>query len=174
MSKKSSDCNVYAVWTTAWGPMSAAATEEGIARVQLPHYPMRDLRELMAFEHPNAVEEESAFARFVELSRAYFNAEPVTFDDLACDLPAERTFGGRVLRACRTIPYGQTVSYARLAAMSGEEGSARAAASTMGRNPIPLIIPCHRVTYSDGRLGGFSAPAGVDQKRKMLALEGCS
>ena len=171
MSRKMSECNVYAVWATAWGPMSAAATERGIARVQLPHYQMRDLRELMAFEHPNAVEDESAFSEFTELSRAYFNGQPVTFDDLVCDLPSERTFGGRILRACRTIPYGQTVSYARLAAMAGEEGSARAAASTMGRNPTPLIIPCHRVTYSNGRLGGFSAPAGVDQKRKMLALE---
>ena len=171
MSKKRSECNVYAVWATAWGPMAAAATETGLARVELPHYQLRDLRELMAFEHPAAAEDDAAFGELIELSRAYFNGQPTGFDAIVCDLPGEKTFGGRILRACRGIAHGQTVSYARLAALAGAEGSARAAATAMGRNTTPLVIPCHRVTYSDGRSGGFSAPGGVALKERMLALE---
>ena len=171
VSKQTSDCNVYAVWATAWGPMAAAAGPRGLARVLLPHYQLSDLRELMAFEHPEATEDEAAFAECIQLSRAYFNGRPVSFESVQCDLPAASTFNGKILRTCRKIPYGQTAGYARVAAMAGVEGSARAAATALGRNPIPLIIPCHRVTYSDGRTGGFSAPGGPQQKLRMLALE---
>ena len=171
MSRKTSDCNVYAVWTTAWGPMAAAAGPRGLARVVLPHYQLADLRDLMAFEHPKAAQDEAAFAELVQLSRAYFRGRPVSFDRLQCELPPESKLAGKILRACRKIPYGQTAGYARVAAMAGVEGSARAAATALGRNPLPLVIPCHRVTYSDGRAGGFSAPGGVEQKLRMLALE---
>jgi len=171
MSPKKSDCSVYAVWATAWGPMAAAGGPRGLARVVLPHYQRRDLAELMAFEHPAATDDEAAFAELIELSRAYFNGRRVGFDDVACDLPPPGRLAGRVLRACRAIPYGETAGYARIAAAAGAEGKARATATALGRNPLPLVIPCHRVTYSDGRPGGFSAPGGVEQKQRMLALE---
>jgi len=161
----------YAVWATAWGPMGAVTGPDGLARVILPHYQADDLRQLIAFEHPGSIERAEVFEEFIGLSRAYFNGQAVSFDEIPCRLPAERTFGGKILRACRQIPYGQTVSYGRVAAMAGKEDSARAAATALSRNPIPLVIPCHRVTYAGGKLGGFSAPGGVEVKRRLLALE---
>lgn len=151
--------------------MGAAATETGICRVVLPGYQTDELAAMLAWEHPQAVADESAFAELVVLSRDYFNGKVADFAAVACDLPAERTFAGKVLRACRTIPYGQTRSYHLVAEMIGSGDSARAVAAALGRNPVPLIVPCHRVIYADGRAGGFSCPGGTELKQRMLRLE---
>ena len=151
--------------------MGAVASDRGLVRVVLPHYQPDDLRALLAFEHPGAAEDAGAFQDLIALSREYFNAREVSFAAVACDLPGERTFTGRVLRACRNIPYGQTRSYSWLATAAGNPDAARAAARAMAANALPLVIPCHRVTYADGRLGGFSAPGREDLKRRMLLLE---
>ncbi len=163
---------VHAVWPTAWGPVGAVRSSRGLRRVVLPYYQADDLRALLQFEHAGSVEDPGPFAELIELSRAYFNGRPADFSGIACDMPSEKTFTGRVLQACRRIPYGQTRSYSWLAAAAGKDDSARAAASAMSRNPLPLVVPCHRVTYAGGGLGGFSAPGGIELKRRMLALEG--
>ena len=162
----------FAVWPTAWGPMGAVAGPGGLVRVVLPHYQPDDLRALLAFEHPGAREDPRPFERLMVLSRQYFNGQEVSFDELSCVLLSENRFAGRVLRACRRIPYGQTRSYSWVADAAGNPAAARAAAAALSRNPLPLVVPCHRVTYADGRLGGFTSPGGVDLKRRMLALEG--
>ena len=162
----------YAVWPTAWGPMGAVAGPGGMVRVVLPHYQVDDLRALLAFEHPDAVEDPAPFERLVALSQEYFNGREVSFDEVPCVLPPEKRFTGRVLRACRRIPYGQRRSYSWVAAAAGNPDAARAVAAALGRNPLPLVVPCHRVTYAGGGLGGFSAPGGVVLKQRMLALEG--
>ncbi|MDP6637254.1 MAG: methylated-DNA--[protein]-cysteine S-methyltransferase [Phycisphaerae bacterium] len=169
-SAKSKDQH-YAVWTTAWGPVGAVSGKNGLTRVVLPHYTMQDLRELLAWEHKGAELNEKPFEDFIELSRAYFNGEQADFSDLVCDLPSETKFSGKVLRACREIPYGKTMSYSQISLAIKAEDSARAVAGALSRNPLPLIVPCHRVTYADGRPGGFSAPGGVNLKAKMLTLE---
>jgi len=161
----------YAAWTTAWGPMGAVADGAGLTRVVLPHYRMDDLAALLAWEHPGASPDEEPFAAFMELSRAYFNAKPVGFPAIPCQLPPERSFSGQVLRACRAIPHGQSVSYGELARRIGQEEAARAVATALSRNPTPLVIPCHRVTYSNGQPGGFSAEGGPALKQRLLALE---
>jgi len=167
--------STYAVWTTAWGPMGAAASDAGLVRVVLPHYSRGDLAELLAWEHSGAVEDEAPFADLIERSRAYFNGRRVDLADLPCVLPPARGLCGQVLRACRAIAYGQTTSYGRLAKELGRAEAARAVATCLSKNPLPLVIPCHRVTYSDGRPGGFSAPGGPQQKARMLTLErGCA
>lgn len=161
----------YAVWPTAWGPIGAVASPRGLRRVVLPHYQFDDLVDLLAWEHPGAIRSEAPFDELIQLSREYFNAKPVSFDHLACELPKASTFAGKVFRACRAIPFGQTRGYGDLARRIGREDAARAVAAALGKNPIPIVIPCHRVTYADGRLGGFSAPGGPDLKKRMLALE---
>jgi len=171
MARKQTQPLCYSAWPTAWGPMGAVAGPKGLLRLLLPHYQLDEVRELLAWEHPGATPNDEPFAALAERSRAYFNGEAVSFDDLPCDLPGERTFSGQVLRACRAIPYGRTVNYGQLAKDIGRPDAARAVAGQMSKNPLPLVIPCHRVTYADGRLGGFSAPGGVDLKRRMLALE---
>ena len=78
-------------------------------------------------------------------------------------------FEGSCLRALTHVPYGETVSYGRLAAMAGSPRGARAAGNAVHRNPLPILIPCHRVILGDGRLGGFGGELWI--KRKLLQLE---
>ena len=81
-------------------------------------------------------------------------------------------FEASVLRAAREIPPGQTLTYGELAARLGEPGQARAVGQALGRNPWPIVVPCHRVTAAAGRTGGFSAPGGAATKLRLLELEG--
>jgi O-6-methylguanine DNA methyltransferase len=93
---------------------------------------------------------------------------------LPLDFSGIPPFSKKVLLAARRIPYGKTVSYSRLAAMAGNPGAVRAAASVMRRNPFPLVIPCHRVIRNDGSIGGFlgrSKGRGVMLKRRLLKNE---
>jgi len=160
----------YAVWPTAWGPMGAVAGR-GLRRVVLPHYQMKDLVDLLRWEDAGALRDRRPFEKLIDLTCEYFNGRRADFSEISCELPPEGTFTGKLLRACRSIPYGQTQSYGQLAGRIGRGGSARAVAAALGRNPIPLVIPCHRVIYSDGRTGGFSALGGVKLKERMLAME---
>ena len=151
--------------------MGAVCRAGLLSRVILPHYRANELDELIRWEHAGCERQDESFAELIEASRDYFNGQTVSFDAISCDLPGESAFGGKVLRACRQIDYGQTLSYRQLAMKIGREDAARAVAAALGKNPIPLVIPCHRVTYADGRAGGFSAPGGVELKQRMLATE---
>jgi len=86
--------------------------------------------------------------------------------------PGPRTdFQRRVLQCCRRIPYGQTLTYGQLAAKAGSARAARAVGNCMAANPIPLVIPCHRVVAAGEGLGGYSAVGGIRMKRRLLELE---
>ncbi len=172
MAKKKDLSGFHAVWSTAWGPVGAVAGDGGaLRRLVLPHYQADELAELLAWEHSGTVRDLGPFEQLIELTRAYFNAKPVAFDDIECELPGEAAFGGKVLRACRALGYRQKTNYGELAKVIGRPDAARAVAGALGKNDIPLVIPCHRVTYAGGALGGFSAAGGVEVKRRMLAME---
>ena len=171
MPDKTNNDRFFAAWPTAWGPMGAVAGDRGIRRVVLPHYQLKDLKDLLAWEHPGTVEDEGPFEAFVEQSRSYFSGRAADFSGVEVDLPPETAFFGIVYRACRAIPAGRTVSYSGLAREIGRPDAARAVATALSKNPTPLVVPCHRVTYANGEMGGFSAPGGIDQKRRMIALE---
>jgi O-6-methylguanine DNA methyltransferase len=166
---KTSKAKWYAVWPTAWGPIGATATDAGISSLVLPHYQPDDLRALLAWNHPKAGEDKAPFTPLIELSQAYFDADVVDFSPVPCDLPG--AFAGKVYAALREIPLGQTRSYKDVSLEIGRDDAARAVATAIGKNPVPLVVPCHRVVYSDGRLGGFSADAGPALKKRMLELE---
>jgi len=87
------------------------------------------------------------------------------------DREATLASGRKVLRACRNIPHGQTATYGALAARVGSPAAARAVGGAMAANPIPLIIPCHRVLRADGGLGGFSTTGGTATKQRLLQHE---
>ena len=94
------------------------------------------------------------------------------FSDVRVDLAHSTAFQQRVYRACRSIPWGSTMTYGALADLAGSPRAARAVGNVMANNRVPLIIPCHRVVATgENCIGGFSAPGGVSTKSKLLALE---
>jgi len=171
MSEADSGDTWYWVWETAWGPMGAFAINTSLRRIILPHHRSDELEDLLLREHPLAGRSDRPFKKVVRLTRAYFDARCVDFSDVICALPSEDSFLGRVYRACREIPYGMTVSYSELGRRISRPRSARAVGGAMSRNPIPLVVPCHRVICRNGDIGGFSAPGGLDLKRRMLDME---
>ena len=96
--------------------------------------------------------------------------EPVDLSGYAVPAPPTR-FARRVVAELRRVPRGETVSYKALAARAGSANAARAVGGVMRGNRVPLLVPCHRVVAAGGRLGGFSAPTGVELKKRLLALE---
>lgn len=101
----------------------------------------------------------------------YGAGRPVAFDDIELDMPGHTPFQDRVIQATRRIPFGKTISYAELARRAGSAGAARAVGTVMSTNRFPIVIPCHRVVGSGGKLGGYSAPTGLDLKARLLAME---
>jgi len=95
-----------------------------------------------------------------------------TFLDVSLAVAQMTDFQRAVVHHCRRIHAGKVITYGRLAARAGYDGAARAVGSVMSRNQFPLIVPCHRVVAANGRLGGYSAPRGLDLKRQLLAAEG--
>ena len=110
-------------------------------------------------------------ARLVDRVRAYASGEVVDFRDVQVDPGRLTEFQRRVVAACRSIPYGATATYGELASRVGSPNAARAVGNCMARNPIPLLIPCHRVVGASGGLGGFSAAGGTDLKQRLLEME---
>ena len=101
----------------------------------------------------------------------YCNGKQVDFSNVPVSLENMTTFQKRVLSALRDVKYGNTVTYKHLARLTGNPKSARAIGQVMAKNPIPIIIPCHRVIRSDGKMGGFSAMGGIKTKRRMIEME---
>jgi len=101
----------------------------------------------------------------------YAAGEGDDFRDVKVDTTGLTQFSRKVLTRCRKIPAGETTTYGQLAEKVGSPGAARAVGSVMSRNRIPIVIPCHRVVGSNGKLTGFTAPGGCDMKRRMLELE---
>lgn len=116
---------------------------------------------------PDWTEDPSAFGEVRRQLDAYFAGELTEFDlPLA---PETTPFQGRVLNELRKVPYGSTVSYGELARRVGNPRASRAVGMANGRNPIPIVIPCHRVIGADGSLTGYGG--GLSIKRRLLALE---
>jgi methylated-DNA-[protein]-cysteine S-methyltransferase len=113
-----------------------------------------------------------SFERFdetVSRIRDYFRGKPVDFED-KLDLSAGSVFQRSVWAACRDIPYGETRSYGWIAGLIGKSGASRAVGNALGKNPVPIIIPCHRVLAAGRRNWWFQR--GLKAKRRLLKLEG--
>ena len=102
---------------------------------------------------------------------ALLEGEPRDLSDVPLDVGAIPEFERRVYEAARTIPPGSVLTYGEVAARIGEPGAAQAVGRALGRNPFPIVVPCHRVVAADGKLGGFSAPGGRSTKLRLLAIE---
>ena len=102
---------------------------------------------------------------------AFLQGEKKEFD-IPIDWDIFSPFGKAILQACYTIPFGEVLTYAELGIKAGKANSSRAVGGVMARNPIPLVIPCHRVISADRKLHGYSAPGGLETKAWLLKLEG--
>jgi methylated-DNA-[protein]-cysteine S-methyltransferase len=155
---------------TPVGTLLAASTERGLVRLSFPR-PDREemIDELAAVIGPRVVELPDRFDRLRRQLEEYFEGRRRQFD-LPLDWRLTVGFGRRVLVETARIPYGETRSYAQLAAAAGSPRAYRAAGSALGANPIPIVVPCHRVLRSGGALGGYGG--GLAVKRRLLAIEG--
>ncbi len=160
----------FTILDTTWGSFGFVSRDNRLVATYLPG-PAHAIRRMIAESWPDAVEKTDALRRFQDQVMAYFTGRRTEFD-VGIDLTDASTYREAVLRACRRIPYGKIASYCDLARLAGNPAAARAAGSAMAHNPIPLVIPCHRVLRADGSIGGFSSPRGVAQKKRLLELEG--
>jgi methylated-DNA-[protein]-cysteine S-methyltransferase len=112
-----------------------------------------------------------SIVQLVDRLHQFAEGRPVDFADVPLALDRLSPFARRVVDACRRIPWGQVRTYGQLAAVCGSPGAARAVGSVMAKNRFPLIVPCHRVVAAGGELGGYSAPAGLAMKRRLLEME---
>ena len=165
----------FATFTTAAGFCGIAWNARGIVRFLLPveraasaeRLLRRRLGEALPAVPPPPVEAAVAAAQ------AYFAGVETDFTHCALDLGPLDPLMARIYAAVRKIGWGQTTTYGALAeAVGAGPQGAREVGQAMARNPVPLIIPCHRVLAAGGRIGGFSAPGGAATKLRMLELEG--
>jgi methylated-DNA-[protein]-cysteine S-methyltransferase len=165
----------YLIFDTAGGFCGIAWSQRGITRFQLPmkspEAATRNLLRRLPYATPGAPTPDAAAA--IAAAKRYFAGARTDFAELKLDLAEQTGFFARVYAAARRIGWGHTTTYGALAKELGAgPEAARDVGEAMAKNPVPLIIPCHRVLAAGGKLGGFSAPGGASAKRRMLALEG--
>ncbi len=167
----------YTIFDTPWGCFGLACVGERVRRTILPMPDAATVRTalLAGLERQSsqdAVFEEGLARGLQQRIIAYFEGENTDFStDPPLDLDGLGPLSQAVLKACRQIQIGQTQTYAALARGIGRPHGARATGNALAANPIPLIVPCHRVLRTGGGLGGFSAPGGTAVKQRMLLHE---
>jgi methylated-DNA-[protein]-cysteine S-methyltransferase len=164
----------YCLFDTALGRCGIAWTERGVASVQLPDTNDSVLRARLSRRCPDAHETTPPqdVKSAIDAIRLLLSGESVDLSFVTLDMTGVPEFNQRVYQAARLIRRGSTASYGDIARQLGVPGSARGVGQALGRNPFPIVVPCHRVLAADGKTGGFSAPGGVATKLRMLAIEG--
>ena len=166
----------FCLFSTALGPCGLAWSDAAIVGAQLPEPSQAAARARLARRHPRAVEAEPpAFVRAaIEGVRRLLDGEKVDLEGLALDFGEAPELHRRIYAVVRAIPPGRTMTYGEVARAIAQPQAAQAVGQAMGRNPIPILMPCHRVLGADGRMGGFSAPGGTATKLKLLEIEGAT
>jgi methylated-DNA-[protein]-cysteine S-methyltransferase len=162
----------YCLFDTALGVCGVAWSMNGVTRLQLPEADASATeKRLCARAAPASRALPAEIDQLIMDLQAYMAGRRCDFDCVAIDLMEVEPFQRTVYQATRAIPWGQTASYGELARRTGSPGAARAVGQALSRNPIPIIIPCHRVLAKGRRVGGFSAHGGTATKQRLLALE---
>ena len=162
----------YTIFETEWGYFGLAGTEPWLLRTHLPCSETKNIESFFSSNLPPGQFEKNFSQATQKQIIAYFKGGRVDFSpDLSLEIQGFSIFARQVYDACRKIKFGQTVSYGQLAEKSGRAGAGRAIGRVMAQNWLPLIIPCHRVIRSDGKIGGFSAHGGIMLKKKLLLHE---
>ena len=156
-------------YITCYGSGIVYATDRGVVRTNIPDLSRLETthQEVLPEFEPSEITVHAA-----HLLQRYFAGERVDFADIPVLLEGVTPFRQKVLTATQNLTYGDICSYGRLAAECGSPHAARAVGGALASNPVPIIIPCHRVVASSGRLTGFSAPGGIYTKMALLQMEG--
>jgi O-6-methylguanine DNA methyltransferase len=160
----------------AWRTPADSDSQEVVTAVQLPEATPQATESRIARKsgsnQPGIPPRQ--IAGVIEKIRKHLEGNAQDFRDVAVDLDGVTTFFRQVYEATRQIPAGQTRTYGEIAKAAGQPGAAQEVGQAMAKNPVPIIVPCHRVSAAGGKLGGFSAPGGPATKAKLLALEGAT
>ncbi len=159
----------YDVFPTPAGWIAAVASTDGLVEITLPQKTEARARRAPGNNIEKATRTPERFSDLAERLVGYFTGRKVDFPYIL-DFSGATPFQRQVWEATRLIPYGQTRSYRWVAAQIGKPKAFRAVGQALGRNPLPVIIPCHRVLASDGGPGGYSG--GIEMKKRLLEMEG--
>jgi methylated-DNA-[protein]-cysteine S-methyltransferase len=164
----------FVLFPTAIGTCALVWRGEAVVGAALPEQDDPAARSRLARRFPDAAEAAppSFVAEAIACVTRLLAGEAVDLSAVPLDLSAADEFERRVYAVARAIPRGEVRTYGEVAAALGAPGAARAVGVALGRNPIPIVIPCHRVLAAQGKSGGFSAPGGTATKFRMLAIEG--
>jgi methylated-DNA-[protein]-cysteine S-methyltransferase len=154
---------------TRYGTGIVYATDQGVAKVEIPDLSRTEVADNMQLPE---FEPSGLTVRAADLLQRYFKGDRIDFGDIPVVLGTLTPFRHNVLNVIRNLSYGEICSYGQVAELCGSPHAARAVGGALASNQIPVIIPCHRVVASDGRLTGFSAPGGEGTKRALLRMEG--
>ncbi|MCV0350754.1 MAG: methylated-DNA--[protein]-cysteine S-methyltransferase [Nitratireductor sp.] len=161
------------VFETAFGFCGAGWSDAGLVRFVLPTPEPDAVEQQLKARLPDAATStpSGAMAGLVAATQRYFAGSEEDFSGFALDLSGISPFHRTLYTAMRRLAYGETTTYGALCESVGFPRATRETGAAMGRNPMPLIIPCHRVLAAGGKIGGFSAHGGIATKQKMLAME---
>jgi len=159
----------YIIFNTDMGWMGILSSATGLLRTTLPHPSAHEIRQLFGESINHANWSPHLFQDLMQRLKLYFYGHRVNFPD-KLDLSGATAFQRAVWETTRLISYGETRSYTWVATQTKKPKARQAVGQALGRNPLPIIVPCHRVLAGNGRLGGFTG--GIEIKRRLLYLEG--
>ena len=165
----------YTIFDTKNGFAALAWNENGVNGLRLPvsSEARAEASVLRRFPQARRTTPSTQMASLISEIKRYFDGEKVDFSAVPLDLGSQDPFFARVYAEVRKLGWGETTTYGAVAKVLGAEPqAARDVGQAMASNPIPLIVPCHRVLAAGGKIGGFSAPGGSSSKAKMLEIEG--
>jgi methylated-DNA-[protein]-cysteine S-methyltransferase len=164
---------LYCVFETPIGTGGIAWGERGAVGLLLPEPDAAQVRARLCRRYRGSLESAPPpeLEQAIERIRALLSGQSADLSDVPLDLDAVEPFERRVYEVARSIPPGQTLTYGQIAARLGDPRLARDVGQALGRNPFPIVVPCHRVLAAGGKLGGFSAPGGVATKQRLLDIE---
>ena len=159
----------YAVLNTKIGKILVTRTDKGLNNL-LFHQPTwgRFFEELKKNKRLDLVEAKSKFSKLGKQLNDYFSGKKIKFNE-KLDLSGGTPFEQKVWKKMLKVPYGKTISYGKLAALAGNSRKARVVGNACGKNPVSIVVPCHRIIKSDGGLGGYGG--GIELKKRLLKIE---
>ena len=175
--KKRRAAEGYAIFTTAIGPCGVAWSQRGLVSIQLPEKTEEATRarlweRITLPDDGGSTTPPDAVRAAIERIIAHLTGKDAGLDSIELDLEDVPPFHRKVYEAARRITRGEIRSYGDLAGDAGSPHGARAVGQAMAKNPLPIVVPCHRVIAAGGKPGGFTSPGGLDTKARLLAIEG--